>query len=118
MTEKENHLFIEIKGLIDFDKITTFITRLLSNEKHISMHNIWHFEETTVGISFGEFWNLIDFISNTHPKVSSDDTKIAIVTSTATEHALATIWVGYAKTLPFESANFNCIDKAQSWINN
>ena len=117
LTEQKNHLFIEIKGLIDYQKITTFIEQLVSNERYLSMNNIWFFEKTTVGIKFSEFVHLVNFITKTHPGFKEEyNTRIAIVTSTALEKALATIWVGYAMLLPLQFNNFDNLNDASAWI--
>lgn len=118
LTEQQNHLFIEIKGLIDYQKITSFIEQLVSTERYLSMNNIWFFDKSTVGIKFSEFIHLVNFIIQKHPGFKEEyKTRIAIVTSTALEKALATIWVGYAVLLPIQFNSFDNLNDASLWIN-
>lgn len=117
ITEQNNHLLIEIKGLIEYDKLIDFIDELVSTERYLTMNNIWFFEKTTVGIKFSEFWDIINFINKKHPGPKPEyNTRVALVTTTAVEKALATIWVGYSTVLPFQTANFDNLTDAHNWI--
>jgi hypothetical protein len=113
--EQKDYIYVKLMGEVISPTLYSIIVSVIQLTNDTKKNGIFDFREASVYIELGDLEDIVNHIKMLYPK-NPIHTKTAIVVSTETNRAIATLFKEAAEELPFKIEIFDTLDSAKDWV--
>jgi hypothetical protein len=113
--DRKDYIYVKLMGEVISPTLYSIIVSVIQLISETNKNNIFDFREATVYIELSDLEDIVNHIKMLYPK-NTTHSKSAIVVSTETNRAIATLFKEAAKELPFALEVFDNLDSAKDWV--
>ena len=115
ISSQENYLLVNIQNNFDSQQAISAIKELFSRDDYSDRNDIWNIGAKIVNLSFQELEVIAKTISYIYPS-NATRSKTAFVVTSLFPTAMASEFIKFAKTLPYELRIFDNLEEAEQWL--